>query len=250
MSNHPAILITGGSRGIGAATAMLAAQKGYHVCIAYKGATAAADEVVEKILGKGGIAKAIQGDISQEAHVLRLFATIDTTVGPLKALVNNAGVVAPASDLENMSVDRWMTIMSTNVIGTMLCTREAVKRMSTRNGGAGGVIVNVSSGAVRTGAPHEYVDYAASKGAVDRFTVGVAREVATQGIRVNAVRPGLTHTDIHASSGDANRVERLVSLIPMGRGGKPSEIAAAIMWLVSDASSYMTGSIIDVTGGM
>jgi NAD(P)-dependent dehydrogenase (short-subunit alcohol dehydrogenase family) len=246
---HPVILMTGGSRGIGAATAILAAQKGYQVCITYKGATAAAEAVVNEIRTKHRVARAIQADISEEADVLRLFATIDT-VGPLKALVNNAGVVAIVCGLERMTVDRWMNIMTTNVIGTMLCTREVVKRMSARNGVADGVIVNVSSGAAKTGAPHEYVDYAASKGAIDTLTIGIAREITTQGIRVKAVRPGLVQTEIRASSKDPNRVDRLASRIPMGRGGQPSEIAAAIVWLVSDESSYMTGSIIDVIGGM
>lgn len=250
VTNNRIALVTGGSRGIGAATAVLAARQGYTVCIAYKEATAAAEAVIGEIQRNGGTATAFRADISQEADVLRLFSAIDTTIGPLKALVNNAGVLARATELENMSVERWMPIIMTNIVGTMLCTREAVKRMSTRHGGSGGVIVNVSSAASRTGSAREYVDYAASKGAVDSFTIGVAREVAAQGIRVNAVRPGFIHTEIHAAGGDPNRIERLRHGLPLGRGGEPTEVAAAIMWLLSDNASYVTGSFIDLAGGI
>jgi len=245
-----ALLVTGGGRGIGAATATAAASRGYAVCVNYRERADAAAAVVDGIRKSGGAAIAVQADIGQERDVARLFDVIDGELGNLVALVNNAGVAAPACRLENMTSARWTSIITTNVLGTMLCTREAVKRMSRRHGGAGGAIVNVSSAASRTGSPNEYVDYAASKGAIDSFTIGVAREVAEDGIRVNAVRPGFIHTEIHAQGGDPHRVERLQGSLPMRRGGNASEVAAAILWLLSDEASYVTGTFIDMAGGV
>lgn len=242
------IVITGGSRGIGAATALLAAERGYAVGISYCQRKDAADAVVEKIISTGGRAVAVQADVSQEQDILRMFAEFDSKLGKLTALVNNAAVLIQ-SRLVDMDAARLQRIFSTNVIGSFLCAREAVKRMSTSYGGAGGAIVNVSSSASRFGSPNEYIDYAASKGAIDTFTLGLAKEVVSEGIRVNAVRPGIVHTDIHASGGDPDRIERLKSAIPMGRGGYPEEIAKAILWLLSDEASYSTGSLLDVTGG-
>ncbi len=192
----------------------------------------------------------MRADIGQEDEVKRLFGRIDAELGTVRGLVNNAGVLAPACRVEDMEVARWTSIVTTNVLGTMLCTREAIRRMSRRRGGAGGAIVNVSSAASRTGSPNEYVDYAASKGAVDTFTIGVAREVAQDGIRVNAVRPGFIRTEIHAEGGDPQRVDRLEGTLPMRRGGQPSEVAAAILWLLSEAASYVTGSFVDLAGGV
>ncbi len=246
------ILITGGSRGIGAATARLAAQQGYAVCINYAANIAAAQAVCDAILASGGQAFAVQGDVAIEADVLRLFAVIDAQWGRLDVLVNNAGVLEQQMSLATMSAARLQRVFATNVIGTMLCAREAVNRMSTvngKNGGAGGVIVNVSSVAGRLGAPKQYVDYAASKGAVDSFTYGLAQEVAAQGIRVNAVAPGIIDTDIHASGGDPQRVARIGAGLPMQRAGTAEEVAQAILWLASDAASYVNGSVLDVAGG-
>ncbi len=243
------MVITGGGRGIGAATARLAAERGYAVCISYLKDKASAEAVVSGILGKGGKAVAVAGDVAKEADVLRLFETSDRELGPLAALVNNAGIVARQSRVEAMDAPRLQRMFATNVVGAFLCAREAVKRMSTRHGGRGGAIVNISSGAARLGSPGEYVDYAASKGAVDTLTIGLAKEVAGEGIRVNCVRPGFVHTDIHAAGGEPNRIERLRDSIPMKRGGEPEEVARAVLWLLSPEASYSTGAILDVTGG-
>lgn len=243
------ILITGGSRGIGAATAQLAAQRGYTVCISYVQNQAAAESVVADIAALGGHARAFRADVALESDVVALFERIDAEVGPLAALVNNAGILERQMRVDHMDAARLQRIFATNVIGSFLCAREAVQRMSANYGGAGGAIVNVSSGAARLGAPNEYVDYAASKGAIDTFTVGLAKEVATEGIRVNAVRPGVIYTEIHASGGEPQRVDRVKSGVPMQRGGSPEEVARAILWLLSDEASYITGTCLDVTGG-
>lgn len=243
------VLITGGSRGIGAATALLAAQQGYAVAVNYTANSLAADEVVRQIRASGGQAVAVQADVADEAQVLGMFAKVDAKLGRLSALVNNAGVVDVTARVEDMSVTRWKRMFDINVIGTMLCAREAVRRMSRRHGGDGGAIVNVSSAAARLGSPGQYVDYAAAKGAVDAFTIGLAKEVAAEGIRVNAVRPGLIETDIHASGGLPDRVRDLAHLVPMQRGGSAEEVAQAIVWLLSDAASYTTMSLLDVSGG-
>jgi NAD(P)-dependent dehydrogenase (short-subunit alcohol dehydrogenase family) len=243
------ILITGASRGIGAATAILAAKRGCHVVVNYRSDAAAAKDIVERIENEGGRATAIRGDISLESDVLQIFLTIDRELGPLAALVNNAGILERQMRVTDMSAERLQRVFQTNVIGSMLCAREAVKRMSTCNDGAGGAIVNVSSMAARLGSPNEYVDYAASKGAIDAFTIGLAKEVAAEGIRVNAVRPGLIYTGMHASGGEPGRVDRLKSSTPMQRGGTPEEVASAILWLLSDEASYVTGTFVDVAGG-
>ena len=243
------ILITGASRGIGAATAVLAAAKGYRVCVNYRSDEVAATTIVEQINTGGGQAFAIQADVSLESDVMRLFRTLDRDVGPLDALVNNAGMLERQMRVEDMSVERMQGVFATNVIGSMLCAREAVKRMSTKHGGKGGAIVNVSSMAARLGSPNEYVDYAAAKGAVDTFTIGLAKEVAPDGIRVNAVRPGLIYTQMHASGGEPGRVDRLKASVPMQRGGTANEVANAILWLLSDEASFVTGTFIDVSGG-
>jgi NAD(P)-dependent dehydrogenase (short-subunit alcohol dehydrogenase family) len=242
-------LVTGGGRGIGAATARLLAQQGHAVAVNYARDSAAAERLVDRILAAGGRAIAVRADVSIEADVLRLFEAIDEELGPLTGLVNNAGIVDVAARVDAMSVARIERIFAVNVLGSFLCAREAVKRMSTAHGGAGGVIVNVSSAAARLGSPAQYVDYAAAKGAIDTFTVGLAKEVAAEGIRVNAVRPGLIETDIHASGGDADRATRLAPLVPLQRPGSADEIAQAIVWLLSDAASYCTGAILDVSGG-
>jgi NAD(P)-dependent dehydrogenase (short-subunit alcohol dehydrogenase family) len=243
-------LITGASRGIGAATARLAAAHGYFVVVNFLGNTGRADEVVDAILRDGGTAHAIQADISSEREVERLFSEAHDRFGRLDALVNNAGITAPRTRVENIDAERIARLFATNVTGTLLCAREAIRRMSTANGGNGGVIVNVSSRAAVLGGPNEYVDYAASKGAIDTFTVGLAKEVALVGIRVNAVRPGLVHTEIHATTGEPGRVDRLAPIVPLARGGQPEEIASAILWLMSDEASYSTGTILDVSGGL
>jgi len=243
------LVITGGGRGIGAATARLAAQSGYAVCIGYLRNEAAASAVVDEIRRAGREAIAVAADVSSEADVTRLFARVDDAFGPVTALVNNAGILEPQSRVERMDADRLTRVFATNVVGSFLCAREAVRRMSIRNGGAGGAIVNVSSAASRLGSPNEFVDYAASKGAIDTFTLGLAREVAAEGIRVNAVRPGVIYTDIHASGGEPDRVERVKSAVPMQRGGDAAEVARAILWLLSDEASYSTGALVDVSGG-
>ena len=245
----PILLVTGGSRGIGAATARLAAARGYAVCLSYRSNAAAAAAVVADIERAGGKAIAVAADVAQEADVLRLFETVDARLGRLTALVNNAGILERQTTLLDMEAARWQRVLATNVIGSFLCAREAVRRMSTRHGGAGGAIVNVSSMAARLGSPGEYVDYAASKGAIDSMTIGLAKEVAAEGIRVNAVRPGVIYTEIHASGGEPGRVDRVKGAVPMQRGGTAEEVARAILWLASDEASYSTGAFIDVSGG-
>ena len=243
------LLVTGGSRGIGAATALLAAQQGWSVAVNYTANSLAADEVVRQIRAAGGHAISIQADVADEAQVLRMYEHIDAKMGHLQGLVNNAGVVDMTARVDEMSVARWKRMFDINVIGSLICAREAVRRMSTRHGGEGGSIVNVSSAAARLGAPGQYVDYAAAKGAIDAFTIGLAKEVAAEGIRVNAVRPGLIETDIHASGGLPNRVKDLQHLVPAQRGGSAEEVAEAIVWLLSDSASYTTMSFLDVSGG-
>ena len=242
------LLVTGGSRGIGAATARLAAAQGWAVAVNYTANSLAADEVVRAIRASGGTAMAVQADVADEAQVLRMFEHIDAKFGRLTGLVNNAGVVDRGQPVAEHSVARWRRMFDINVIGSLLCAREAVRRMGTAYGGAGGSIVNLSSAAARLGSPNEYVDYAAAKAAIDAFTIGLAKEVAPQGIRVNAVRPGLIDTEIHASGGRPNRVEELKQHVPMGRGGTADEVAEVIVWLLSEAASYTTMSLIDVSG--
>ncbi len=246
---HPVILITGGSRGIGAATAILAAKRGYDVAFTYQSNATAANEVAEKIRATGRKALMLQADVSVEADVLSVFKQVDAQLGRLDALVNNAGILEKIMRLEQMDAARWQRVLGVNVIGSFLCAKEAVLRMSTRHGGKGGGIVNVSSVAARIGSPNEFVDYAAAKGAVDSMTMGLAKEVATENIRVNAVRPGLIYTEIHASAGEPGRVDRAKEGVPMKRGGNADEIAETILWLLSDQSSYVTGTTIDVAGG-
>ena len=243
------LIITGGSRGIGAATARLAAAGGDAVCISYLRNRDAADAVVQGIVSTGGTAMAVAADVSMEDDVVRLFEQVDAALGPVSALVNNAGMLERQCRVEDMDAARLMRVFGTNVIGSMLCAREAVRRMSTRHGGSGGAIVNVSSAASRLGSPDEYVDYAASKGAIDTFTIGLAKEVAADGIRVNAVRPGVIHTEMHASGGEPGRIERVKTSVPMQRGGYPDEVARAILWLLSEEASYATGALLDVAGG-
>jgi len=243
------LIVTGGSRGIGAATSRLAAQRGYAVCVNYAQDRIAAQSITDEIKEKGGQAIAVACDISSEPEVVRLFESVDKAFGRVTDLVNNAGILERQVRVEGMDAARINRIFATNVTGAFLCAREAVRRMSTRYGGAGGAIVNVSSAAARLGAPGEYVDYAASKAAIDTFTIGLAKEVATEGVRVNGVRPGVIYTDIHASGGEPDRVERVKGAIPMRRGGRVEEVAHAILWLLSDEASYTTGSFIDVAGG-
>jgi len=249
MNNKSVAIITGGSRGIGAATAKLLGEKGYRICVNYRRDEAAANAVVGDLRSRGASAIAVQADIGKEDDAVRLFENVDQQLGPVTALVNNAGILLPQMRVEDMEASRINQILETNVTGAFLCCREAVKRMSTRHGGHGGAIVNVSSAASRIGSAGEYVDYAASKGAVDTLTRGLALEVADEGIRVNCVRPGFIHTDMHADGGEPDRVARLADSIPLKRGGTPEEVANAIFWLLSDEASYSTGSFIDLAGG-
>lgn len=242
-------LITGSSRGIGAATAVLAASRGYAVCVNYRSNASAAEDVVNQITAKGGRAIAVQADVAIEADVTRMFERCDQQLGRLSALVNNAGILETQSRVEDMDSGRLQRILATNVTGAFMCAREAVKRMSTKHGGAGGAIVNLSSRAAVLGSPNEYVDYAASKAAVDTLTIGLAQEVAAEGIRVNAIRAGIIYTDIHASGGEPGRVDRMKANVPMRRGGRADEVANAILWLLSEEASYTTGSFLDVSGG-
>ncbi len=248
-SSPPIILITGGSRGIGAATARLAASRGYAVAFTYLERSNAAHALAGEIASSGGTALAMQADVGIEADVLRVFRDVDARLGTLTALVNNAGVLERQMRLDQMDVRRWTRVLTTNVVGSFLCAREAVRRMSSTHGGNGGAIVNVSSIASVIGGAHEYIDYAASKGAVDSMTMGLAREVASEGVRVNGVRPGPIHTEIHASGGEPGRVDRVKTAIPMQRGGQPDEVARTILWLLSDEASYITGALVDVSGG-
>jgi len=249
MTNKGSILITGASRGIGAATAIMAGARGYDVCVNYLKNKEAAQRVVDTITSRGGKAIAVQADVSLEADVERLFAEVDKKLSPIAALVNNAGILETQKKVKEMEASRLHRIISVNILSCFLCSKQAIKQMSTENGGGGGAIVNVSSIASRTGSPGEYVDYAASKGAIDTFTIGLAKEVAAEGIRVNAVRPAFIYTEIHADGGEPDRVERIKASIPMNRGGHPEEVAAAILWLLSEESSYTTGSFIDISGG-
>jgi NAD(P)-dependent dehydrogenase (short-subunit alcohol dehydrogenase family) len=244
------IVITGASRGIGAATAALAAEAGYRVCINYRRESAAADMIVRDIVASGGDAIAVAADVSNQADVQAMFAEAENRLGPLAVLVNNAGVVATQAAFDEIDTARFNRILGTNVIGAFNCAQEALRRMSTTRGGAGGAIVNVSSVAARTGSPFEYVDYAASKGALDTMSAGLAREAGPQGVRVNLVRPGFIYTDMHASGGEPDRVDRLAPDIPLQRGGHPAEVARAILWLASAAAGYVAGTTLDITGGV
>ena len=243
------LVITGGSRGIGAATALLAGKRGYAVCVNYLRNQVAANNIVNELENMGVHAIAVAADIASEDQVNHLFEMVDIQLGRVTALVNNAGILEQQMRVEAMNAARLNRIFSANITGSFLCAREAIKRMSTKQGGMGGAIVNVSSVAARLGSPGEYVDYAASKGAIDAMTIGLSKEVADEGIRVNAVRPGFIYTDIHADGGEPNRVERIKKLIPLKRGGQASEVANAILWLLSDEASYTTGSFIDIAGG-
>jgi NAD(P)-dependent dehydrogenase (short-subunit alcohol dehydrogenase family) len=243
------VLITGAGRGIGAATAKLAAKRGWAVCVNYLRNREAAESVVADVEKAGGRAAAIAADVSSESEVVRLFEECDRALGPLSALVNNTGILERQVRVENIDAARLNRIFTTNITGSFLCAREAIRRLSTKHGGRGGAIVNVSSAASRIGSPGEYVDYAASKGAIDSLTLGLSKEVADEGIRVNAVRPGVIYTEIHASGGEPGRVDRVKGSVPMKRGGQPGEVAEAILWLMSPESSYCTGIFIDVTGG-
>ncbi len=243
------LLITGASRGIGAETARLAAERGYALCLNYLHSKQAIEKLRESLASAGHHVITFKANVGVESEVMAMYQAIEREFGRIDGLVNNAGILEPQSDLVDMSPERWQRILQINVIGSFLCAREAIKLMSTRNGGHGGSIVNLSSRAADIGAPHEYVDYAAAKGAIDAMTLGLAKEVGDQGIRVNAVKPGLIYTDIHADGGEAGRVDRLKSSVPMLRGGLPVEVAEAILWLLSEASAYTSGSFIDVSGG-
>ena len=243
------LVVTGGSRGIGAAVARMAGSRGYSVAVNFLGNEAAAQAVVGEIRSSGGVALAIRGDVALESDIIGLFQEAERELGPIRGLVNNAGVTGGFSRVESLDAGNLAQMLTANIAGTILCAREAVKRMSTRRGGRGGVIVNISSLAARTGGAGEWVHYAASKGAVNTFTIGLAREVASEGIRVNAVAPGLIATDIHAANGAPDRLERLAPTIPMGRPGLPAEVAEGVLWLLSDAASYTTGTILEIGGG-
>ncbi len=250
MTLNKVAIITGASRGIGAETAKLFAENGYSVCINYLSNESAAEKVKDEILQRGGHCITVKADVSIESEVARLFETVENQLGYISILVNNVGILRTQCRLEEISAKRFSEVLLTNVMSCFLCSKEAVKRMSTKNGGSGGVIVNVSSGASKSGSPNEYIDYAVSKGAIDTLTRGLALEVAAEGIRVNAVRPGLIYTEMHASGGEPNRVERLKSKIPLQRGGQPKEVAEAILWLATEKSSFVTGSFIDPAGGL
>jgi len=243
------LLVTGGGRGIGAACALLAARQGWDVAVNYAHDAAAAENVAEQVRGAGRRSLVVQADVANETEVLAMFAGVDRELGPLQGLVNNAGVVDLPQRIDQMSLARWQRMFGINVFGSLLCAREAVKRMSTARGGAGGSIVNLSSAAARLGSPGQYVDYAAAKAAIDTFTLGLAREVAAEGVRVNAVRPGIIETEIHASGGLPDRAAQLAPQVPMQRAGSADEVAQAVVWLLSDAASYTTGAVLDVTGG-
>jgi NAD(P)-dependent dehydrogenase (short-subunit alcohol dehydrogenase family) len=245
----PVLLVTGGSRGIGRATALAAAADGYDVAFSYRAQGSSAEEVAGIIEAHGRRALAVQADSAVEADLIRLFETVDRSLGPLDALVNNAGIVGRGARVEAIAFPQLMEVLTVNVAGTFMAAREAVRRMLTRHGGRGGAIVNVSSAAARLGSPGEFVHYAASKGAIDSFTLGLAKEVAAEGIRVNAVRPGMIDTEIHASAGMADRIEKIVPTVPMQRIGTAEEVARAILWLLSTEASYVTGSFIEVSGG-
>lgn len=245
----PVILITGGGRGVGAATARLAAAQGYDVAISFVADAAAAQAVVADVQAAGRRGLAVRADSADPEQVERLFAAVDHEFGQLDVLVNNAAIIAPQSRLEQLDIERLRRIFAVNAIGPMLCAQQAIQRMSTHHGGQGGAIVNISSAAARLGSPNEYVDYAASKGALETFTTGLAKEVAREGIRVNCVRPGHIYTEMHASGGEPGRVDRVKESIPMGRGGQPEEVARAILWLASAEASFVTGTFLDVTGG-
>ncbi len=243
------MLITGSSRGIGAATARLAAREGYALCLNYRHRADAALHLLEELRDTGAHAIAVAADVADERQVQAMFAAIDTEFGRLDVLVNNAGMLEQQMRLEDMEAARWRRVFEINVTGSFLCTREAIRRLSTRHGGRGGAIVNVSSIAAKLGAPGEYIDYAAAKGAIDSMTLGLAKEVAADGIRVNAVRPGVIRTEIHASGGEPGRVDRVAASVPLGRGGEAEEVAEAILWLAGDKASYTTGALLDVSGG-
>lgn len=249
INTNKVVLITGGSRGIGAACALLAAEHGYKVCVNYANNENAALGVVGKIQEMGGTAIAVRGDVAQEADIINLFAETKSRLGPLTALINNAGILDKEGRLDTFSAERIARIVAVNLTGSILCAREAVKAMSTKHGGSGGSIINLSSIAATLGAPGVYVDYAATKGAIDTFTLGLAREVANEGIRVNGVRPGIIDTDIHASGGSPDRVEEMKHVVPMQRGGSAMEVAEAVLWLMSGKASYVTGTTVDVSGG-